>query len=269
MSIRIIGSIGAGNMATAIFRGLLAAKRVTREQLLMSDVADQALAEVKASLGIRTTTVNKELVELADCVMLSVKPQVIDAVLADCSREFSPNKLLVSICAGVTTQALEEKLPKGTRVVRVMPNTPALVGAGASAVAPGKHATQDDTEFVRDLFSSVGLATTVAERYMDAVTGLSGSGPAFIMLLVEALADGGVRSGLPRQIALQLATQTVFGAAKLVRDTKEHPAVLKDKVTSPAGTTIEGVFTLEQHGFRAAVADAVCAATRRSKELGE
>lgn len=268
MNIQLVGSIGAGNMATAIFRGLLEADRFKADQLSMSDVSAEQLAVVGKTLGVRIATSNAELVRDADCVMLSVKPQVVDAVLNDCRQLFTSKKLLVSICAGVTTQTLEAKLPPGARVVRVMPNTPALVGEGATAVASGTNATAEDVEFVRLAFSAVGTAVAVSERYMDAVTGLSGSGPAYVMLMIEALADGGVRAGLPRDVALRLATQTVFGAAKLVSETGEHPAVLKDKVTSPGGTTIEGVFALERHGFRAALIDAVCEAARRAKELG-
>src|SRR5690606_30816201 len=211
---------------------------------------------------------NAELVAWADCVVLAVKPQVVNAALSGCAAYFGTTKLLISLCAGTTTAAIEQLLGTTARVVRAMPNTPALVGEGATAVAPGSSATDADMTYAQHLFASAGTCVRVPEAYMDAVTGLSGSGPAFVMLVIEAMADGGVRAGLPRNIALQLATQTVLGAAKLVRETGEHPGVLKDRVTSPAGTTIEGVSVLERGGLRGVVADAVVAAARRATELG-
>jgi pyrroline-5-carboxylate reductase len=218
---------------------------------------------------VRTVVSNKEAVAAADVVLLSVKPQIIDAVLEEIAADVGSSKLVVSIAAGVTIAAIARRLPQGARIVRTMPNTPALAGAGAAAMAAGPHATAEDLALARALLESVGTAVVVAEPLLDAVTGLSGSGPAFVYLFIEALADGGVKAGLPRAEALQLAAQTVLGAAKLVLESGEHPGRLKDQVTSPGGTTIAGVHALERAGFRGAVIDAVEAAARRSRELGE
>ena len=201
--------------------------------------------------------------------MLSVKPQIIDRVLAQIAPAIEPRHLVVSVAAGVPVSVLESALPAGTRVVRTMPNTPATVLAGATAIAPGTHATEADLAIVRTLFESVGRVVTLEELLLDAVTGLSGSGPAYVMLIIEALADGGVKVGLHRDTALLLAAQTVYGSAKLLLDTGEHPGRLKDMVTSPGGTAIAGLHTLESGGLRRTLIDAVEAASNRSEQLGE
>ena len=212
---------------------------------------------------------NAEVLAAADVVLLAVKPQMMASLLAEVRPAIQPRHLLVSIAAGVTLPQLASSLPPGTRTVRVMPNTPCLVGASASGFAKGPHATDADVELVATFFGAVGNAFPLAEHLLDAVTGLSGSGPAFVYLMIEAMADGGVRVGLPREVALQLAAQTVFGSAKMVLATGQHPAALKDAVASPGGTTIAGLHALERAGARAAFMDAVEAATKRAAELGQ
>lgn len=264
-----IGFIGGGNMASAIIAGLLDSQRLTSEQIRCGEPNAERGAALSSRLGIQLTQDNPELVTWADRIVVAVKPQVLDSVLKDCAAAFTQDMSLISVCAGVPLSRFEMAVPDGVRLVRAMPNTPALVGEGATAIAQGPNATAADMTFARELFESVGSCVEVEEHYLDAVTGLSGSGPAYVMLVIEGLADGGVRAGLPRPIARQLAVQTVLGAAALVKATGEHSAALKDQVTSPGGTTIEGVYALEKAGVRHAMIDAVCRATERSKELGK
>lgn len=204
----------------------------------------------------------------AGIIILSVKPQVIEKVLAEIAPVVDDKKLIISIAAGVSLAKIENALKKGSRVVRVMPNTPALVLAGVAALTRGNSATNEDVSFAKVIFDSVGRSVVVDEKLMDAVTGLSGSGPAYVFMIIDALSDAGVKVGLPRQLALELAAQTVYGSAKMVLETKEHPAKLRDMVTSPGGTTIEGLHALEKGKLRATLMNAVEAATARSKELG-
>jgi pyrroline-5-carboxylate reductase len=269
METRRIGMLGSGNMAGALIRGLLASGRVKKESIRASDVRKERLADLEAEYGISTTTDNHELVRWADVVVLAVKPQVFDRVLEPIHGDFAPGTLVVSIAAGVPLHALEARLPAHVQVVRAMPNTAAIALAGATGVAPGSRATEDDVRVARELFEAVGRAVVLDEPLMDAVTGLSGSGPAYVMLMIEALADGGVKVGLHRETALLLAAQTVYGSAKLLLETGEHPGRLKDMVTSPGGTAIAGLHTLESGGLRRTLIDAVDAATRRAIELGE
>jgi pyrroline-5-carboxylate reductase len=261
-----LGFIGVGSMGGAIIRGLLARGRVARENLIYYDPDPTRQAQMDA-LEVEAALDNAEVMH-APVVVLGVKPQIMLAVL-NAVKEFArPWHLIISIAAGVPLTVLEGALPD-SRVIRVMPNTPTLVGAGMAALAPGKGVTPEDLNLALDLFGAVGQAVVVEERLMDAVTGLSGSGPAFVAVFIEALADGGVKMGLPRPLALTLATQTVLGTARLCHEEQLHPAVLKDQVTSPGGTTIAGLHALESSGFRAAVMDAVSAAAARSKELGK
>jgi pyrroline-5-carboxylate reductase len=269
MDTRKIGMLGAGNMAGALIRGLLASGTVRAEQIRASDVRAERLDEISAEHDIETTSDNRALVSWANLVVLAVKPQVIDRVLDQIGEAFERDTLVVSIAAGVPIRALESRLPDGVRVVRAMPNTAAIALAGATAVAPGAHATEDDVRAAQALFDAVGRTVVLDETLIDAATGLSGSGPAYIMLMIEALADGGVKVGLHRDTALLLAAQTVYGSAKLQLDTGEHPGRLKDMVTSPGGTAIAGLHTLEAGGMRRTLIDAVEAATRRATELGE
>jgi pyrroline-5-carboxylate reductase len=266
---KTLGFIGGGNMAAALVKGLLHSKVVPPEGIIVSDVKEDRLQMLREKHGVRTTTDNGELVRAADVVVLSVKPQVIDKVLGAIAEDLRPMQLVISVAAGVPVAAMEARLPDGVRVVRTMPNTPATVDAGATAIAPGTHATEEDLEVAHELFSAVGRVVTLDESLLDAVTGLSGSGPAYVMLMIEALADGGVKVGLHRDTALLLAAQTVYGSAKLLLETGEHPGRLKDMVTSPGGTAIAGLHTLESGGLRRTLIDAVEAATTRAAALGE
>jgi pyrroline-5-carboxylate reductase len=261
--------VGAGNMAGALIRGLIGTGTVPADRIIAADPDQDRLSALEAELEIRVTSDNAEAVKDATVVVLAIKPQVFAQVLPGLSAALPPDALLISIAAGISTRIIERSFPDGSRVVRTMPNTPALVGAGASAIAGGTHATDDDLELAETLFRSVGIAVRVPEEQIDAVTGLSGSGPAYVFAMIEALRDAGAREGLPEETALQLAAQTVFGAARLLLDEKEAPEVLRDRVTSPGGTTRAGLDALAAAGFADAIMGAVRAATRRSVELGK
>ena len=269
MKTRKLGFLGAGNMAGALIKGLLHAGVVDAENIIASDVKSDRLKQLHATHGIRVTQDNHALVREVDVLVLAVKPQVIDKILTDIGGDVRPDTLVISVAAGVPIESIEARLPSDARVVRSMPNTPATALAGATAISAGTHATEDDLATARALFEAVGRVVTLDEALLDAVTGLSGSGPAYIMVIIEALADGGVKVGLHRDTALLLAAQTVFGSAKLLLETGEHPGRLKDMVTSPGGTAIAGLHTLESGGLRRTLIDAVEAATKRSAELGE
>ncbi|MEJ2698958.1 MAG: pyrroline-5-carboxylate reductase [Desulfuromonadales bacterium] len=262
-----IGFIGGGNMAEAIIRGLLRGTFPANE-ITVAEPGEERRAFIADRYGVAVLTDNREVVKGCDLVVLAIKPQIARVVLEEIAVAFSDDKLLVSILAGTSTGTLEEPFGGAPRVIRAMPNTPALVGEGATALCPGRFATVDDLLAARHLFESVGTVQVVNEGQMDAVTGLSGSGPAYVFTFIEALADGGVEEGLPRDAALALAVQTVLGAARLVREGGEHPAVLRDRVCSPGGTTIAGMKALEERGFRAALMAAVEGAAGRSRELG-
>ncbi|MBN1609305.1 MAG: pyrroline-5-carboxylate reductase [Polyangiaceae bacterium] len=268
MQARRIGLLGAGNMAGALIRGLLASGTVTPAQIRASDVRRERLEQMQTDHGIETSTSNVDVVRWADVLVLAVKPQVLGSVLDEVAGEVAEDTTVISLAAGVPCAFIQARLPAGSRIVRSMPNTPALVLRGATAVTAGSHATEADVHLAVSLFNAVGRTVVVPETLMDAVTGLSGSGPAYVMLMIEGLADGGVRAGLPRDAALLLAAQTVLGAAQLLVETGEHPGKLKDMVTSPGGTTIHGLGALEAAGVRHAMMAAVDAATRRAGELG-
>jgi pyrroline-5-carboxylate reductase len=265
---RRLAFVGGGNMGEALLRGLLAAKLVGPEDLLVSDVREDRLTSLRKTYGVRTDTSNAEVVRQAEVVLLAVKPQVIGRALDDLSEALNEKKLVISIAAGIPTSFIADRFSFPARVVRVMPNTPALILEGMSALAPGAHATAEDLETTRRLFETVGKVVILDEALMDAVTGLSGSGPAYIFLVIEALSDAGVKVGLPRDVAHLLAAQTVRGASRMALETGKHPGELKDMVTSPGGTTIAGLHALEKGGVRAAFISAVEAATLRSRELG-
>ena len=262
-----IAFLGGGNMAEALIKGMLSADVAKSRQILVTDMSASRIEYLK-KYNITPAANNREAVLEAGIVLLCVKPQVIDAVLAEIADAADPTKLVISIAAGITISRMEKALTKNPRVIRVMPNTPALVLAGAAALCAGTSATKDDLELAQGIFNSVGCAVVVEEKLMDAVTGLSGSGPAYVFTVIEALSDAGVKAGLPRPLALELSVQTVFGSAKMVMDTKEHPAKLRDMVTSPGGTTIAGIAALEEGGIRATLIKAVERATLRSRELG-
>lgn len=264
-----LGFIGGGAMGEALVAGVLAAG-VATDHVRVADPDEARRKLVEQTHGVTTVPSGGALLDDCDLIVLAVKPALVPVVLADLDSAKAARPLWVSIAAGVSLAGLEAGLPAGARVVRAMPNTPALVGAGAAAFAANPASSQDDRALARALFECVGVAWEANdESLLDAVTGLSGSGPAYVFVLLEALSDAGVRMGLPRDAASLLATQTVLGAAKLASETGRHPASLKDQVTSPGGTTIAGVERLEAAGFRAAIHDAVEAATRRSRELGE
>ena len=263
-----VGFIGAGRMATALARGLIASGAVSGERILACDVSAQACSRFSAETGALTVADPAAAWDKAGVVVLAVKPQQMSEVLQAGREHARAAHLVVSVAAGVTLQTLAQGLGSDRRVVRVMPNTPCLIGAGASAYSLGEQATAEDGELVRAMLATVGIAVEVPETLLDAVTGLSGSGPAYIYQVIEAISDGGVRMGLPRDVATQLAAQTVLGAARMVLETGEHPGVLKDAVASPGGTTIAGLHALENGGLRGCLMNAVEAATRRSQELG-
>jgi len=264
-----IGFIGAGNMGEALIKGILKAKLLSSQKVCASDIRETKLKQFQKTYGIKTFKDNKELVSQVNIILLAVKPQNMEEVLSEIAPVIEKKHLVISIAAGITTSYISKRLNDKISVVRIMPNTPALIQEGASALAMGKHATQSDLKSVQKLFESVGKTVVVDESLMDAVTGLSGSGPAYVFLFIEALADAGVKMGLSRSVALLLSAQTCLGAARMVSETGEHPAKLKDMVTSPGGTTISGLHALEAGGLRTTIMDAVEAATRRSKELGQ
>jgi pyrroline-5-carboxylate reductase len=263
-----VGFLGAGRMASALARGWIAAGLTTAERVLASDPSAEAREAFAGGGPLRAVSANSEVVAHGDLLVLAVKPQSMKALLDEIRPLLTERHLIVSIAAGVSLRQLADGIG-ARRLVRVMPNTPCLVGASASAYTPGEGATAEDTALVERLLKAVGVAFRVPENLLDAVTGLSGSGPAFVYLMIEALSDGGVRVGLPRDAATALAAQTVFGAAKMVLETGSHPGVLKDQVASPGGTTIAGLHALERGGVRGAIMDAVEAATRRATELGK
>ncbi|WP_165074058.1 pyrroline-5-carboxylate reductase [Paludisphaera rhizosphaerae] len=261
------GFIGSGRMASALVNGMIRAGVATADRILASDPQAATRDALAKESGVVAHASNAPVVEGSDVVVLAVKPQSMAAVLAEIAPGLAPRHLVVSIAAGVSIATMAKALGESTRIIRVMPNTPALLGEGASAFALGPKATEADSAAVQRFLDSVGRAVRVPESQLDAVTGLSGSGPAFVYMIIEALSDGGVRAGLPRDVATTLAAQTVLGAAKMVLETGLHPGALKDQVTSPGGTTIAGVQTLERAALRGALIDAVDAASRRSAEL--
>lgn len=260
-----LGIIGGGVMGEALLSRLIAQQIYLPEQVWVSDPQPERREFLTKTYGVAVTADNQEVIQKAHVLLLAIKPQVFEAVAGQLNGVKIP--LVLSILAGVPLQKLEAAFPQSA-VIRSMPNTPATVGAGVSAIASGSLVTAQQLIQAKQIFQAVGEVVEVPESLMDAVTGLSGSGPAYVALVVEALADGGVASGLPRAIASQLALQTVLGTAKLLNETGLHPAQLKDRVTSPGGTTIAGITKLEQAGFRSALIEAVQAATRRAQELG-
>jgi pyrroline-5-carboxylate reductase len=264
-----IGFLGAGRMATALAKGFVRAGLTTPKDLIASDPIQNARTAFTKETSAKTTTSNSEVAKFGQVLVLAVKPDQTGTVLADVRDFFTEKHLLISIAAGVPLAKMEAALGGTARLVRVMPNTPALLGASASAFAMAKSALPQDAELTQKLFSSVGVVFQVKESLLDAVTGLSGSGPAYAYLFIEALSDGGVAAGLPRDVATQLAAQTVLGSARMVLETGMHPGALKDMVASPGGTTIEGIHELEKGKLRGTVISAVRAATEKSKKLGQ
>jgi pyrroline-5-carboxylate reductase len=263
-----VGFLGAGNMGEAMIKGLLQAGLVDAKAVCATDVRADRLGQLAREYGIRTETSNTALVAGSDVVILAVKPQIMGAVLKEIGGAVDAGKLLISVAAGVHTRTLRGQLGKPARLIRVMPNTPALVLEGVTAIARADGLDPGDLETAQQLFGAVGRAVVLDEDALDAVTGLSGSGPAYVAIVIESLADGGVKMGLDRATAMTLAVQTVLGSAKLIRETGLHPGQLKDMVASPGGTTIAGVAALEEGGVRRTFISAVEKATQRSRELG-
>lgn len=265
-----IGFIGSGNMAEALVSGLVLSKAAKPENIICSDISDDLLTAVKDKYNVNITEDNCEVAKLSEIVIYAVKPQILGAVLKETASVLDRSKLIISIAAGVPLAAIASGLHKELRLIRVMPNICAFVKESATAIAAGEYATKDDVGLARAIFDSVGETVFIQENIlMDAFTGLSGSGPAYIFTIIDAMADAGVKMGLSRKDSLFLSTQTVLGAAKLLLDSGEHPGQLKDRVASPGGTAIAGIHTLEQGGLRTTLINAVESATQRSKELGE
>jgi pyrroline-5-carboxylate reductase len=265
---RRVAFLGAGNMGEALIKGLTQAGLVPAGSITASDAREDHLAQITRRYGVRAVAGNTALVSGADVIILAVKPQIMAAVLGEIAPAVDESKLLISIAAGVATRKLREQLGKTARLIRVMPNTPALVLEGVTAIARAEGLAPGDLEAAQELFAAVGKVVVLDESALDAVTGLSGSGPAYVAITIEALADGGVKMGLDRATAMTLAAQTVLGSARLLLDTGVHPGQLKDMVSSPGGTTIAGIAALEEGGLRRAFILAVERATLRSRELG-
>ena len=264
-----IGFIGGGKMGEALINGILRAGLSSSDKIMVSDVDKKRLQILEKEAGIKTTQDNKKITSDSDIIILAVKPNMMGNILDELNSEITSKHLIISIAAGVPLSFMESSLNEGCRVVRVMPNTPCLVGETAAGYALGKNATQADGKLVGQLLDAVGKSFLLEEKHLDAVTGLSGSGPAFIYVVIEALADGGVKMGLPRDVATTLAAQTAFGAAKMVLESDTDIGQLRDSVASPGGTTIEGLHALEKGGLTNVLIDAVEAATKKSKSLGE
>ncbi|MCP4273601.1 MAG: pyrroline-5-carboxylate reductase [Gammaproteobacteria bacterium] len=264
-----IGFIGGGKMAEALIKGVLRAKLSSADKIIVSDVDKKRCQILVEETGINTIQENDKIISDADIIILAIKPNVMGKILEELKSNITSKHIIVSIAAGIPLDFIESFLNEGCRAIRVMPNTPCLVGETAAAYALGKSATVNDGELVGQILSAVGKSFLLEEKQLDAVTGLSGSGPAFIYMVIEALTDGGVKMGLPRDVSTKLAAQTAFGAAKMVLEAGMHIGELKDSVTSPGGTTIEGLHALEKGGVRDALINAVEVATKKSKRLGK
>lgn len=265
-----IGIIGTGNMGEALISGLVYSRSSVPENIICSDIRKEKLKYIKEEYGVVTKKSNIDVAKASEIIIYAVKPQIMAAIMRETAECLDMNKLIISIAAGVPMAAIEAYLNKELRLIRVMPNIAASVKESATAIAAGKNASKNDIRIAKAIFDSVGTSIFIEENIlMDAITGLSGSGPAYIFIIVDAMADAGVKMGLSRDDALLLSIQTVLGAAKLLKETKAHPGQLKDKVTSPGGTAIAGIHTLEKGGLRTTLINAVEAATSRSKELGE
>jgi pyrroline-5-carboxylate reductase len=260
--------IGAGSIGEALIRGWIKSEVVHADQIVATAPRAASREHLAHTYGVTAIADNRAAVALADVVLLSVKPQIFGKVLVDLAGVITADKLIISIAAGITTQTIEARLVPEVRVCRAMPNMPAVVSRSATAVCTGRFASDDDLEAAKALFQAVGTVTVVDETLLDAATGLSGCGPAYVFMIIEALADAGVKVGLPRYQAQALAAQTVAGSARLLLETGEHPGVMKDRVTSPGGAAIVGLHTLEEGGLRTTLINAVVAATQRSTELG-
>jgi pyrroline-5-carboxylate reductase len=262
-----LGIIGAGKVGEALAVGVAAKGLVDKKDILLSVRSEMHRAELEAKTGIRAIVDNREVARQSDAIVIAVKPKSVGDVIAEIGPELGPNKLLISTAAGVSLGLLESVAPKGVPVIRTMPNMAVGIGEGMTVLSAGAQVSPEDRAWATELFRSVGRALVLEEQYMDAVTGLSGSGPAYVYIIIESLADGGVKLGLPRDVSIELAAQTVLGAARNVLITGEHPAKLKDQVTTPAGTTIDGILELEAGGLRLTLINAVVKAAERAAQL--
>ena len=269
LSGKVVGFIGAGNMGEVMIRGLIQSGKVKKSDIIASDVSHDRLTHISKTYGVKTTSSNVELVEKAAIVVIAVKPQNVSDLLDELSNSSHEGHLFISVAAGITAEKLAAKMHHQSGIIRVMPNAPASVLAGIAAICPGRNVSPSDLERAVSIFECVGRAVVIKnEALMDIVTGLSGSGPAFVFLMIESLSDAGVQLGISRKESSLLAAQTVYGAAKMLLETGRHPSELKDIVATPGGTTFAGLKMLEKGNFRSTIMDAVEAATARSRELG-
>jgi len=262
-----IAVLGAGKLGEALIKGLIDAGLVRKEQFIATAAHPERLEQLRSKLGVATTLSNNDAVRQSQLVLLCVKPQTVQEVVRQVAGDLTPKHLVISVAASVTTRFIEELIPQPIPIIRVMPNTPCVIKQGMSAIAGGKHATSDHVRQAQMIFDAIGRSLILDEKHMDAVTGLSASGPAFVYIIIESFVEAGVKVGLPREAATQLAAQMVLGAASMVLQTGEHPAKLKDIVTTPAGCTIDGILELEDGGLRVTLIKAVVRATQRAKEL--
>lgn len=259
--------IGFGKIGSIVMQGMLNQGLFTKRQVYATVQHPDRAKKLSADLGLKVTTDNLAAVRNADVVIIAVKPQLVGQVMEQIAPVITAKQLLISVAASVPTTYMEQRLPTNVRIIRAMPNTPSMVGSGMTALCKGQFATQSDVDLALSLFNTIGRTVVVDEKHMDAITGLSASGPAFIYIILESLAEGGVKVGLPRDLATTLAAQTALGAAKMVQETGHHPALLKDQVTTPAGCTIDGILELEEGGLRVTLIKAVVKAAMRAKEL--
>ena len=264
-----IGFIGAGTMAKAIIKGFLSAEAAYAENILASEITEELAKKAAEELGIRVATSNKEVTKHSDIIFLCVKPNILESVLYEIKDSITREKLVVSIAAGVSTDFIAQALEHKTHVVRVMPNTPAVVGEGMSAVCKGRHATDEEADFVLELFNCIGRAKRIPEKLIDAATAMSGSGPAFVFSFIESMADGGLKLGLTKKAAIELAAQTCLGAAKMVLETGKHPSVLKDEVSTPGGCTIAGLLTMEEEKVPVGMAKTIIETAKTASGMGK
>ena len=264
-----IGFIGSGNMGSAIIGGIIKANLVPPTNIIASDIMENTLTTLNQTFGIETTTDNVKVAEMSDIIFLAVKPNVYGNVIKEIKENVKDDVIIVAIAAGQTISTIETHFGRDLKIVRVMPNTPALVGEGMAAISPNKMATEEDTQKIVDIFSSIGKTEIVGEYLMDVVTGISGSSPAYGYLFIEAMADAAVAEGMPRNQAYQFSAQALLGAAKMVLETGKHPGLLKDQVCSPGGTTIAAVNELEKQGFRNAVICAVKSCVDKSRDMSK
>jgi pyrroline-5-carboxylate reductase len=264
---RKLGIIGAGKVGEALAVGIAQRGLVAKADIVLSDRSEAHLAAFEARTGFRGIVDNSEVARVSDTIIVAVKPKDVSAVIGEISPELNASKLLISVAAGVSLELLQSSAPAGLPTIRTMPNMAVAIGEGMTVLSPGSSVSPEQLTWATELFRSVGRALVLDEQYMDAVTGLSGSGPAYVYIIIESLADGGLKMGLPRDVAFELAAQTVLGAARNVLITGEHPAKLKDMVTTPAGTTIEGIIELEAGGLRLTLINAVVKAAERAAQL--